>query len=307
MQSRGRGWRVGSIMKGFFKDNLFARMAERPGAALRAARRVAAVGALMTVFTAPAPALDSSEQRPTSPTAQLPMFKNPHAALQAGLERYHAGDASRSVEALRYAADGGEPLAQWKLARMYANGDGVARDDRKAFDYYSQIVEHFADDDPNPNERMMASNAFVAVGLYLREGIASAKLAPDPERAFDVFRYAAAFFRNTEAQYNVARMYIEGAGVKKDIRQGLNWLELAARKGHAQAQALLGRIMFNGEAGGQPQRPLGLMYLTLAQSAHGGSSDKWISDQRAKALASATEADRKAADDMVESYLKRHD
>lgn len=294
-------------MKRFFKESLFARRAARPDAALRVARRVAAVGALMTVFTAPAPALDSSEQRPISPTAQLPMFKNPRAAVQAGLERRHAGSASASVEALRYAADSGESFAQWKLAHMYASGDGVARDDRKAFDYYSQIVEHFADDDPDPSERMMASNAFLAVGLYLREGIASAKLAPDPERAFDVFRYAATFLRNTEAQYNVARAYIEGLGVKKDIHQGMNWLELAARKGHAQAQALLGRIMFNGEAGGAPRRPLGLMYLTLAQSANGGSSDKWIADQRAKALASATEADRKAADDMVETYLKRHD
>jgi uncharacterized protein len=305
VQGCERGGRVGFIMKRLFRGGLFAGVSERPRAALRVARCVATVGALMTVFTAPAPALDSSEQRSNSATAQLEMFKNPHAALQAGLERYHAGDASKSIEALRYAADSGESLAQWKLARMYEDGDGVARDDRKAFDYYSQIVEHFANDDPNPSERMMAAHAFLAVGLYLREGIASAKLAPDPERAFDVLRYAATFFRNTDAQYNVARMYIEGAGVKKDVRQGMNWLELAARKGHAQAQALLGRIMFNGEAGA-PQRPLGLMYLTLAQSSNGGASDKWIADQRAKALASATEADRKAADDMVETYLKRH-
>jgi uncharacterized protein len=307
VQICARGWGVGSIMKTFFRSDLFTRIAERPGAASRAARRVAVVGALMTSCAAPAPALDSSDQHPKSPTAQLEMFKDPRAALQAGLERYHAGDNGASVEALRYAADGGESLAQWKLARMYEDGDGVARDDRKAFDYYSQIVEHFANDDPDPKERTMASRAFVAVGLYLREGLATAKLAPDPERAFDLFRYAATFFRNTEAQYNVARAYVEGMGVKKDIRQGVSWLELAARKGHPQAQAMLGRIIFNGEAGGAPQRPLGLMYLALAQSANGGSADKWIADQRAKALASATEADRKAADDMVENYLKHRE
>ena len=272
------------------------------------ARRVAAVAALMTVFAAPAPALDSSEQRQVSPSAQLPMFKDPRAALRAGLERYHAGETSSSVEALRYAADSGESLAQWKLARMYASGDGVARDDRKAFEYYSQIVEHFSNDDPDPNERVMASNAFLALGAYLREGLAGARIAPDPERAFAMFRYAAAFLRNTEAQYNVARMYLDGAGVNKDVRQAVNWLEIAARKGHAQAQALLGRMMFDGETGGTPQRPLGLMYLTLAeQSPGGGANDKWIADARAKAFASASEADRKAAGDLVEGYLKRRD
>ncbi len=96
-------------------------------------------------------------------------------------------------------------------------------------------------------------------------GIASAKLAPDPERAFDLFRYAATYFGDADAQYNVARMYLDGVGVKKDMRQGMNWLDLAARKGHAPAQALLGEMMFNGEAGGAAQRPRGLMYLTLAR------------------------------------------
>ena len=148
---------------------------------------------------------------------------------------------------------------------MYAEGDGVARDDHKAFDYFSKIVEHFADDDPDPSLRSMASSAFVSVGQYLRAGIASAKLAPDPERAFDLFRYAATFFGDADAQYNVARMYLDGVGVKKDMRQGMNWLDLAARKGHAPAQALLGEMMFNGEAGGAAQRPRGLMYLTLAR------------------------------------------
>lgn len=260
-------------------------------------------------FAVPAPALDGADQRLTSPTAQLPMFKDPRAALRAGLESYHAGNASNSIEALRYAADGGESLAQWRLARMYAEGDGVARDDRKAFDYFSKIVEHFVDDDPDPGMRSMASNAFVSVGQYLRAGIASAKLVPDPERAFDLFRYAATFFRNADAQYNVARMYLDGVGVKKDPRQGMNWLDLAARKGHPQAQALLGQMMFDGEVGGGvAQRSRGLMYLTLArESASGAPADQWIVDLHAKALASASEADRRAAVSLLENYLRNRD
>ena len=33
-----------------------------------------------------------------------------------------------SLTALQYAAEGGHPIAQWKLGRMYADGDGVAQD-----------------------------------------------------------------------------------------------------------------------------------------------------------------------------------
>jgi hypothetical protein len=253
-----------------------------------------------------AAAFEASEPRSVAAAAPLPMFKDPRAALRAGLESYHAGNTKRSVEALRYAADGGESLAQWKLGRMYADGDGVARDDAKAYAYFSKLVEHFADDEPEPRERVMAAGAFVAVGVYYLEGIAAANLAPDLGRAFELFRYAATYFGNADAQYNLARMYLDGTGIGKDARQAANWLDLAARKGHAPSQALLGHLMFNGEAGGPPQRPRGLMYLTLAREAAADRpSDQWIVELHARALAKASEADRVAAVHMLEYYLTR--
>lgn len=262
---------------------------------------------LVTAFVAPAPALDAPVAGAAHQTSPLPMFKDPRAALRAGIESYHAGDSANSVTALRYAAEGGEWLAQWKLGRMYADGDGVGRDDAKAYDYFSRLVEHFADDEPDPRERSVAANAFVAVGLYLRDGVASAKIESDVGRAFDLFRYAATYFRNADAQYHLARMYLDGVGVKRDARQGVNWLELAARKGHLQAQALLGRLMFNGESGVSGHRPRGLMYLTLARdSVAGAPAEQWIVDLHAKALAAASEDDRKAAVAMLETYLRDH-
>ena len=191
---------------------------------------------------------------------------------------------------------------------MYADGDGVARDDAKAFDYFSRIVERFTDEEPEPGERSMASSAFVAVGLYLRDGVAIAKIEPDAELAFDLFRYAATYFRSADAQFNLARMYLDGTGAPRDLRQGLNWLDLAARKGHPQAQATLGRLMFNGESGLAAQRARGLMYLTLARdSAAGSGANRWISDLHAKALSAASDADRKAAVALLEDYLRRRD
>jgi TPR repeat protein len=265
----------------------------------------AGVAMLGLALVDPAPALDAASSQTAEPTAPLPMFKDPRAALRAGLESYHAGDPGASVEALRYAAEGGETLAQWKLGRMYARGDGVARDELKAYDYFSRLVERFSATEPDPKERPLAANAFVSVGAYLRDGLSSARIAPDAERAFELFRYAATYFGDADAQYNLGRMYLEGSGVRQDSRQSMNWLELAARKGHPQAQAVLGRVMFNGEAGAIPQRSRGLMYLTLARDAVAATpSERWIVDLHTQALQSASEDERKAAIGLLEAYLR---
>src|SRR6266478_2103522 len=40
-----------------------------------------------------------------------------------------AAVSAPSLNSLQYAAEGGHPVAQWKLGRMYADGDGVFQDD----------------------------------------------------------------------------------------------------------------------------------------------------------------------------------
>jgi uncharacterized protein len=56
------------------------------------------------------------------------------------------GKASASLTALQYAADQGQPAAQWKLGRMYADGDGASHDDLRAFNYFSQIANSHPDE-----------------------------------------------------------------------------------------------------------------------------------------------------------------
>ena len=48
--------------------------------------------------------------------------------------------AASSLSALQNAAEDGDPIAQWKLGRMYAEGNGVAQNDLLAFDYFSRIA-----------------------------------------------------------------------------------------------------------------------------------------------------------------------
>jgi TPR repeat protein len=125
----------------------------------------------------------------------------------------------------------------------------------------------------------------------------------DVDRADGLFSYAASYFGDADAQYQLARLYLEGVGAPKDVRQGARWLGLAAQKGQYQAQALLGRMLFRGE-GVPRQRARGLMWLTLGRDAAAGPDDGWIVQAYEDAFARATEAERSAAYADLQSWMK---
>ena len=138
-------------------------------------------------------------------------------------------------------------LALWKLGRMYADGDGVQHDDLKAFEYFSKLADQNADESPDsPNAGVVAS-AFVALGTYFLDGIKGTYVTANPARAHEMFHYAASYFSDPNAQYNLARLYLDGTGVEKDPRQAARWFNLAAEKGHHPSQALLGHLLMNGD------------------------------------------------------------
>ena len=63
-----------------------------------------------------------------------------------------------------------------------------------------------------------------------------------------MFSYAASYFGNADAQYELARLYLKNAGTSRDdFRYGARWLGLAAQKGQHQAQAMLGQMLFDGD------------------------------------------------------------
>ena len=194
-------------------------------------------------------------------------------------------------------------MAQFKLGRMYAAGDGVVRDDIRAFDYFSRIANAHAEDSPSAPQAQIVANAFVALGRYYLNGIPNSKVKADPDRAREMFSYAASYFGNADAQYDLARLYFKDASSSpENFRQGTRWLGLAAQKGQYQAQALLGQMLFNGDQ--MPaQRARGLMWLTLARD--GASSDEvWIKESYNRAFAKASDDDRATALQMLEHWVQ---
>lgn len=251
-------------------------------------------------------AFDGAASAPEA-RAPLPMFKNPKAALRAGLDGVRSGHSRSAVAALQYAAESGESVAQWKLGKMYAAGDGVPHDDAKAFEYFSQIIDNYDEDDADPREAPFVSNAFVALGAYNLRGIPNTRVASSPERALEMFHYAAVNFGDATAQYNLARMYLDGNGVAKDGRQAARWLYLAADKGHLESEAVLGQLLFNGYDGVAPQRAKGLMWLSLAHDAVSDKvKDQWILDLYDRASAAASESDRQIASVYLDDHKRRN-
>src|SRR5579863_9511850 len=238
---------------------------------------------------------------PVNQDAAIPVASAPGAA--AALKKAVPSAPDTSLTSLQYAAEGGQPFAQWKLGRMYADGDGVAQDDLRAFEYFSRIANTHAEDSPSAPQAAIVANAFVALGRYYLSGIPNSKIKSDPERAREMFSYAASYFGNADAQYDLARLYLKNASASRDdFRYGARWLGLAAQKGQHQAQAMLGEMLFSGDQ--LPREAArGLMWLMLARDS-ATPDETWIRDSYSKAVAKASEDDRAMALQMVERWVR---
>jgi TPR repeat protein len=94
-------------------------------------------------------------------------------------------------------------------------------------------------------------------------------------------------------------MFLNGEGVKKSVRQAGRWLQLAAEKGHAGAQATLGHLLFES---GKVVRGLAMMTAALERAAP--SEKVWIRGMQEEAFAISAETDRRTAIALAEDYLK---
>ena len=103
-----------------------------------------------------------------------------------------------------------------------------------------------SDDNPDGPQSRFVANAFVALGHYYLEGIPNTAVQRDAVRAQEMFYYAASYFRDPDAQYYLARMYLDGNGAQHDARLAARWFALAAHKEQCQAQAMLGAMLFQG-------------------------------------------------------------
>ena len=236
------------------------------------------------------------------PPAAIPRAVSPIEALRSGTQALRDGNPGQAVSALEYAAEQGMPSAMWKLGRMYADGDGVSQNKLRAFEYFRNLTKAHAYDPPGSPQARFVASAFVALGHFYLEGIPDTEVAASPMMAHEMFRYAASYFGDSEAQYQLGRLYQLGQGTPKDEVQAARWFKQAANKGQRSAQAMLGTMLFKGQ-GLQRQAAMGLFWLTVARE--GARADEaWITETYKSAFAHASEDERALAYQYLADWLQ---
>jgi|GEM_PF-1308166 len=204
------------------------------------------------------------------------------------------------MSSLQNAAAAGQPMALWRLGTMYENGEGVAKDDVKAFGYFSQIANDHADAAPKGVDADIVAQSFVKMGEYYSDGLPDAGIDKDPDKAEQLILHAATYFGNADAQYRVGELYLNSSSDANPL-QGARWLSLAAHKGHIGAQAKLGDLLFNG-AGIKAQPTEGLMWLSIAHDRSMGTPDEgWINELLTRDMSVAAPDQRAAAIKMADA------
>jgi hypothetical protein len=221
---------------------------------------------------------------------------NPAEAALAGTQAFRSGNVAEAIAAWTRAAESGHMASAWRLARMYADGSDVERNDLQAFHWFRQIVQTHANEEPGSPRAQITSRAFVEVGSYFLSGIPGTDVRPDFSQALRMFYHAASVFGDADAQYNLGRLYLDGAGVEFNPRLAATWLRSAAEKGHKAAQATLGEMLFAGRSV-ERRAVEGLTWLSLARQQARGARDAWIvaAFDEAYLLASEEERTRAAA------------
>lgn len=137
----------------------------------------------------------------------------------------------KMIEWYQRGMDGGDSTSVYNLAMSYESGNGVAKDETKAFELFHKAAE------------MGRTDAKRSIGRCYFYGIGTPE---DKVKALEWFRKAAEN-RDAYSQYHIAKCYDEGiGGVAQDFAQSRSWAEKAVQNGNNSAKYYVGKGYFYG-------------------------------------------------------------
>ncbi|OLP55267.1 exopolysaccharide production negative regulator [Rhizobium rhizosphaerae] len=228
------------------------------------------------------------------PDAGVSKESGPFALFKFGFSAYKNGRKDEAVEAYRYAAEQGHTASRWALANMYAYGDGVAENDLEAFKIYSEIAEKGVE--PGSEDTGYFVNALISLANYYRRGIPGTPIKRDLNQARQLYFQAASTFGVPEAQFQLARMLLDGDSGTTNVQQAKKWLNRARKKGHVGAMGVFGNVIFQ-----EGQTARGLAYMTAALDKCSPKDRPWLQQMQEQAFSLAGENDRRQAIAMAQT------
>jgi exopolysaccharide production negative regulator len=233
-------------------------------------------------------------------------YSSPRDALDQGIGAYNGGYYEIAVPALEYAADAHLFLAPYYLARIYSDNNSSQTDHAKAYELYLKIAEEHTDVDPDDDQRApYVAKAMTQIAGYLLTGLPDVGLKPNSRIAAEYLREAAQFFRDEDAQFELAKLYLRGDGIERDVPYAKHWLSVLSQKGHSGAQAFLADLLWRGKhMKANPVRALALISVAVVNAPP--YERVWIEDIYQNIYCGTANGIRKQATGLVADWRTRY-
>lgn len=242
----------------------------------------------------------------TGEAARQVAFDSPEAAFAEAMGALRAGRLDRALPGLEHAAGKGMFLAEFYLARVFADPTGPFTDHAKAYVLYRRLADQHADIDPDDDQRApFVAKSFTALAGYLLRGVPEMNIEADRALAAEYLHHAATFFNDQDAQFELAKLYLEKNESPIETRQALHWLSVLTEKGHASAQAFLADLYWHGSyVERSPLRAYAL--VTIAVENAPAHERIWIEDVHQNIYCGLPEPDRNKAQGLIEFWRKQY-
>jgi TPR repeat protein len=205
----------------------------------------------------------------------------------------------------RHGAEQGDAKAQYDLALMYVNSQGVAADEVEADKWFHKA----ADQGHVPAEYAVGlrydygpQNYTKALAWYYKAAEGDGEYAYAPFRLSLMYANAEGVARNDAeafkwmhksadwgydlAQRHLAEMYFYGMGATKDYAEAAKWFRKAAEQGDVPSKYNLGEMYYKGQGIPQDYREA-YKWLSLASTQHDKDVEKALSSLRWSTMTSA--------------------
>lgn len=181
---------------------------------------------------------------------------DPMAQYELARAYYQYQEYAKSFYWWEQSAQNGLNAANVRLAVQYAYGMGIEKNEDKALDYLWKAVKNNPDD----------ANALCHMGMFYEEGIG---IEASMEQAMTCYRQAAEM-GDPMAYFALGMCYFYGNGTAENTETALEWVQKAAEQNYAEAQYFLGLQYYLGD---RIQRDLYQAVEWLQKGEENGSLD----------------------------------
>jgi TPR repeat protein len=204
---------------------------------------IVVVGIVLTVTVFYVPELK------TTARATAPANQDVADILTKAKYTLNKGHVVKALTLYLQLAKQGNADAQFHAGLIYANGQGITKDDKQAVDWFAKAAEQ------GHIEAQTKLGFMYATGKGVAQNYNSAVY----------WCYKAAEQGDGIAQYNLGLMYAKGQGVAQDNSLAVSWYSKAAAQGHAHAQYNLGEMYANGVGVAKDNKQASVLYHKAAK------------------------------------------